>query len=609
MSAASSWNDRLLRIGSDTVRDRWLDCLWLLGACCLLIATGIGLRDPWPADEPRFALIARDMLAIGEWLVPRIAGDIYADKPPLFFWLIAAFLKMTGSLRIAFLMPSLLSAVSCVLLVYDLAKRLWRREVGLTAAATLLFTVQFVWQARQAQIDATLCFWTTLSLYGLLRHLILGPRWGWYAVGWAAAGFGVITKGVGFLPLLVLIPFAVLRSLKWEPRICVHQPLRWALGPLAFLLAVGMWLVPMLIAASGDGVLATYRDEILFRQTMDRYANAWHHREPFWYFIVNVIPALWLPLTLLVPWLVPKWREALRQHDLTITLLLTWAALVVAFFSLSAGKRGVYVLPALPALALASAPHLLELYQRKSVQRAMWVLALTIGVICASTAIVLFIDSARRHEVITNYGFDPLAPMTLVATVVLIVSSLARPKRGVVAFCGTLASILVIVSFWVNPAMNAPRSGAEFVQRIETVADPSRELGLVAFKEQYLLNLRRRPVVHFGHARWREAEQEAFDAARWLNDNPQRQLVIDANVKERCFANTHARSLGSANRLQWFLVEGQAEVSCASGGNANVAQAYAPPNRGHLHSDGDASPSRRTRRSAGSRVRGSAANG
>ena len=55
-------------------------------------------------------------------------------------------------------------------------------------------------------------FLDVLSLYGLLRHLLLGPAWRWYTIGWAAAGFGVITKGVGFLPLLVLIPFAMLRG-------------------------------------------------------------------------------------------------------------------------------------------------------------------------------------------------------------------------------------------------------------------------------------------------------------------------------------------------------------------------------------------------------------
>ena len=142
-----------------------------------------------------------------------------------------------------------MSGLGCVLLVYDLARRLWNRETGVLAGVLLLLTVQFVWQARQAQIDATLCFWTTLSLYGLLRHLLLGPQWRWYAIGWAAAGFGVITKGVGFLPLLVLIPFACLRSPRWSPRLSGGSAVQWLLGPLALLLAVSVWLVPMLIAA------------------------------------------------------------------------------------------------------------------------------------------------------------------------------------------------------------------------------------------------------------------------------------------------------------------------------------------------------------------------
>ena len=194
---------------------QWQDYLLLVGFALVLIATGLGLRDPWPADEPRFALIARDMVASGDWLVPRVGGDLYADKPPLFFWMIAGVLKFTGSLRVAFLLPSMLSGLGCTLLIHDLARRCWNRTAAISGALSLLLTIQFAWQARWAQIDATLCFWTTLSLYGLLRHLLIGPNWGWYAIGWAAAGFGVITKGVGFLPLLILIPFAVLRSRGW----------------------------------------------------------------------------------------------------------------------------------------------------------------------------------------------------------------------------------------------------------------------------------------------------------------------------------------------------------------------------------------------------------
>ncbi len=572
-----SWSERLLRVGSETRRDRQLDALWLLALCVLLIATGIGLRDPWPADEPRFALIARDMLASGEWLVPRVGGDMYADKPPLFFWLIAAVLKLTGSLRLAFLLPSLLSAVGCVLLVYDLGTRLWRREIGLVAALILLFTVQFVWQARQGQIDATLCFWTTLSLYGLLRHLLLGPSWGWYVVGWAAAGFGVITKGVGFLPLLILIPYVVLRVRRWQPEIAFDRPLLWALGPLSLCLAIGTWLVPLLIVSNDNAALAAYRDEILFQQTIERYANAWQHQEPFWYFIVNVIPVLWVPITVMLPWLVPRWKDSLNARDSKIALLLSWIVMVVAFFSFSDGKRGVYILPAVPAIALACAPYLLELYRRSSFQRAMYAVALSVGILCAGAAAALLVAEERREAIVGDYGLDPLAPIALIAAAAIAIALLASSRRGALAYCSTLVTILLVVGFWVNPAMNASRSGADFVQRVERLADPGHALAWAAFKEQYLLQLDR-PVVHFGHARWREAEQEAFDAARWLNEDPLHQLVVDATAMERCFAASHAQPLGSANRKQWFLVRGGgADPVCVHKGNSRAVFAYAPP--------------------------------
>ena len=210
-----SITERWLRPGRTEARDVRVDLFLLIAFGLVVIATGIGFRDPWPADEPRFALIVRDMAASGQWLIPTVGGDLYADKPPLFFWIVGAFFVATGSMRFALLLPGLLAGLGSAVLVYDLARRLWDRTTGLMAGLALLATLQFVWQARQGQIDATLCFFTTLGLYGLLRHLLLGPAWGWYAVGWAAAGLGVITKGVGFLPLLVLIPYGVARIAGW----------------------------------------------------------------------------------------------------------------------------------------------------------------------------------------------------------------------------------------------------------------------------------------------------------------------------------------------------------------------------------------------------------
>jgi hypothetical protein len=199
-------SDRLERVcvsvwrpGQRSDHDTRLDLYWLLGLGLLLIGVGIGLRDPGRLMN-RALRWWRDMVLSGQWLIPMIGGDTYADKPPLFFWLIGFFYLLTGSLRIAFLLPSLLAGLATLALIYDLGRRLWNREVGLAAALLLLGTVQFVWQARQAQIDATVCFWIVLGLYGLIRHLLLGPAWRWYYLGCAAAGFGIITRAWAFCP-------------------------------------------------------------------------------------------------------------------------------------------------------------------------------------------------------------------------------------------------------------------------------------------------------------------------------------------------------------------------------------------------------------------------
>lgn len=568
------------RNGSDTARDRRLDYFWLLGLGLLLIATGIGLRDPWPADEPRFALVVRDMVATGDWLLPRVGGDVYADKPPLFFWLMGLALLATGSLRLAFLLPSLLAGLACVLLVYDLGRRLWNRETGLAAGLALLLTVQFVWQARQAQIDATLCFWCVLSLYGLLRHLLIGPAWGWYAVGWAAAGFGVITKGVGFLPLLVMIPFFLLRRPEWSPRTHDTAIAPWLLGPPAFLLAVSTWLVPMLMAASADPGLAAYRDEILFQQTVGRYTDAWHHRKPFWYFIVQVIPVMWLPLTLLLPWLIPQWRKAWQGRDLRIALLLSWIVTVVLFFSFSTGKRGIYVLPALPAFVLACAPYLLELAQRRVVQRVIFTFAALVAAICSLAAIFMLLRGEQRTQLLVNYDLDVFGPLLLIGIAGIAACVVTRPRRSFVAYAGVLASVLLVTSYWVNPVMNMARSGAAFMRNVERNNSPTAELGLVAFREQYLLVVHR-PIVHFGHARWREREQEAADAALWLSGSAQRQLVVNEFARDRCFAGSHSVPLGAANRDRWYLVRGAANPDCVARGNAAAVFHYSPPLAAH----------------------------
>ena len=200
------------------------------------------------------------------------------------------------------------------------------------AAVAVLASFQFVYQVKRAQIDPTLVLFTTVAFYGLCRHLLLGPAWRWFWGGCFAAGLGVITKGVGFLPLLALLPFAFFARRRWQGVATMGEShgWRWAAGALAFFAAIALWLVPVLAVglSSGNPEHAEYLRNILFKQTAQRYADPWHHTEPFWYFS-QVVLFFWLPFSLALPWLLRPWREAWRARDAKVWLPLAQLSIVL----------------------------------------------------------------------------------------------------------------------------------------------------------------------------------------------------------------------------------------------------------------------------------------
>lgn len=546
-----------------TRRDTWL--FWLFAL--LILATGLGLRDPWPADEPRFALVAKQMVESGDWLFPHRGSELYSDKPPLFMWLQAVLLWLTGEMRIAFLLPSLLAALGTLWCVVDLGARLWTRRVGLYAGWTVLLTIQFTWQAKKAQIDPLVVFWITLANYGLLRHALRGPDWRMWALGWAAAGLGTITKGVGAIALLMLIP-AGIASLRGWPGVRVHarDPKFW-FGPLAFIAACGVWLLPMLAAALGNGG-ADYRayvDDILLRQTVTRYANAWHHGQPPWYFVEVALTA-WLPTVLALPWAIPAWKRRLRRFDARYLLPLAWVALVFAFFSIPSGKRDMYILPALPMLCLALAPLLPGILRRANAQRlALAFVALFSLALLGAGLAMLFGEPGfeRRFMDGRDAGVAHGLAAMFVATGGIGIGGLLwfGRRRAQAALVALLATLWVLYSLVAAPLLNDGSSSRGLMREVGNAIGADAELGLVGWREQQLL-MADRPAMDFGFKR--DPKLQFEDALAWQRARPaSRWLLVEGGVLPACVDQAKARAMGNANRRDWWLLHAGAASACA----------------------------------------------
>ena len=527
--------------------------IWLAAAALLTLAAGLGLRDPWAPDEPRYALIAAEMLQSGDWSVTHLGGLVYSQKPPVYFWVLAA-AEWLGGLRPGFLLASLLAGLGSLALVWDLARRLWSRETAWWAALALLACMQFTMQARSAQIDATLCFFTTLSLYGILRHLLLGPNWRWFALGCLAAGVGVMTKGVGFLPLLVFLPWAFVRWAHWPlPRLGGGG--RWLLGPLAFFAPLLIWLVPLILRAASNPEVADYLDNLLFRQTITRYADPWHHFQPFWYFFVEVIPWAWFPLILLFPWLISRWVSRWRHRDASVVLLLGWILLVLTFFSISAAKRGVYLLPAAPALALLAAPHLKELAARVSCRRVLrGATALLCLILAGAAGWLLFFDPERLAELMTRHETraGPLWTILIVALAGSLLPLLVPARGAAVAFAFLMLMAWQLWGWGLQPQINDARSGSRIAARALQQLPNEAPLALVDWRAQQILHLNR-PIIHF-RGLGGQGPEEIEQAAAWLAKNPQGRLLMPAEHRAVCFSEGSGLLLGHAHRRDWMLM-------------------------------------------------------
>jgi 4-amino-4-deoxy-L-arabinose transferase-like glycosyltransferase len=258
-----------------------------------------------------------------------------------------------------------------------------------------------------------------------------------------------------------------------------------------------------------------------------------------------------------------------------MALLLSWVVLVVAFFSASSGKRGVYVLPAVPALALVCAPWLREVVAARIPRRALLALVIGLAAIFTVAAAYLLFEPARRIEYIARHGVDFFGPLAIMGVGASIVAVWLR-GRPYIAYVVLLTGLMVVMSYGVVPAINRERSSEAFVAAVEAQTQGVAELGLVGYKEQYLLEFMR-PTVNFGHARWRDSEQEAADAAAWLAASPDRALLVDENVRRLCFPDATARPLQAANNKEWVLVFDNARPACVAEGQLQSARIYTPP--------------------------------
>lgn len=339
--------------------------LILLVGTSLLYGLGLGGTDLWAPDEPRYGAIAEELRSMrhgASGLVLLHLNDApYTQKPPLYFWLAAAIgVPFERVHETAARLPSAIAGILSVALTAWIGRMLFARSIPAILAAGLLATsFRFAFTARRAQLDVLL---TCFELAAIAIFLALESRPGGIEKArqrplaiaglHASLGAAALVKGpVGWLPLLVFAGY-----LAWEGRLRGFRAISplWAwslsLGPIAIWVLTAIALAPPGWASVAVG-----------ENLIGRFFAGTSHARPLYYFAIQ-LPLDFLPWSLLLPFAVPiLWSWSKRSPEKTsdgpdlasaARFLLVWMIIPLIFFSLSAGKRGLYLLPIFPALAL-----------------------------------------------------------------------------------------------------------------------------------------------------------------------------------------------------------------------------------------------------------------
>ncbi|MGH7830870.1 MAG: ArnT family glycosyltransferase [Candidatus Binatia bacterium] len=436
----------------------------------LLYLPFLGSRDLWAPVEPRYGEIARVMFAKGEWIVPTVNGDLYTDKPILYFWLVLAFSHLAGGVgEWTLRLPSALSSVGLVMATYFLGKECFDRRVGFFAALILATTARAVWEGRWAHTDMLFTFLFTCSIYFFFRlwRGEEGRRGAFLA--YFFMGLAVLAKGfIGVvLPGLILGLF-----LTFTGTITELRRFRVGLGIAIVLLVVSSWFAPVTLATQGR-----WLSEFIWTHHVQRYLAGAGHEEPFYYYFVN-FPADFLPWTLfLVPAALACWPRRRMLTQPVPLFLAIWFLVVFGFFSLSDTKRGLYLLPLYPAAALFAAHFIVGLEKGEGGGvRTLTVIGIVFFVVLLVASVSLpFVALQFRPEL-----FRPAIPFALVNILgaLLVVGSLKKKDFSsaslwiaTVILAGILCS-----SGWILPVIDHYKSPRVFAAEVKQRVAPGEPL-------------------------------------------------------------------------------------------------------------------------------------
>ncbi|HNY66570.1 MAG TPA: glycosyltransferase family 39 protein [Deltaproteobacteria bacterium] len=322
----------------------------------------------WRPDEPQVAGISSEAARTGDFVVPRLNGKPFLEKPPLYYDAAAlSGMALGHGSDVPFRLVSMTFCLLSVLMVYAMVRRRTDVAAGLASAGILATTWGFFMVARWIQVDTALVFGVALAMYLYLRMQERQTFTGSVLLGLAV--------GVAFMAKGLVGPAIIVSAVLADAILKKDLGVVWKTKPVIVVAAAALPVVPWILGLYLQGGWPFLRETLIVNNLMrflgsPEGAALGHQNGPFHY--VKSLPANALPWTLVaIPALASSFRNFRKDP------YLPWFIGPLVLLCLSSTKRSVYLVPLYPALACLIGTWLMGAAQKRPWEA--WMVRITWG--------------------------------------------------------------------------------------------------------------------------------------------------------------------------------------------------------------------------------------
>jgi 4-amino-4-deoxy-L-arabinose transferase-like glycosyltransferase len=457
----------------------------ILGITLLLgvfYAMWLGSHPLFTPDEGRYSEVAREMVASGDYITPRLNGVAFLDKPVFYYWLQTVSINVIGLKEWALRFWPAFMGVLGSLVIYITGHLLFNRRTGIISALILATSPLYYGAAHYANLDlevAVLISNALLFFITAIQSTSKQRAYAFFLTAYVFCGLAALTKGlIGIVFPAIIVGLWVVLLNRWS----VLKRMSLATGIVIFIAITAPWYI--LVQKANPEFFQFF----FVTQQVSRFLTTadFNNKTAAWFY-APIVLAGFFPWTILLFQALTRslqnvWKNR-QQHQVELFLLI-WLFFVFAFFSIPKSKTVGYILPIFPALALLTGNYINRLWDHPKAK------SITFATLLFSVGSAIIFIACLFSPHYKNFAIDKaLVPyLTFTGLTFLIASiSLCIFGRGLnlKRFFSilTTCSIVFLLTFIASASVINQKSIKPLATQLKPTLQPSDEV--VTFYKYY----------------------------------------------------------------------------------------------------------------------------